>query len=206
MRQSKIQTVLLESESQYKEKGSIFIAKCFPAESTVVVGEIYSRLKKEYYDANHICYAYKLYDGKEKYSDAGEPNGTAGIRILNAINHFQLTNIFVCVIRYFGGIKLGIGPLGKAYYQAVFNVLKSVSVIEKSIVQKAFISFDFEDSNFIYKILNDFNTEIISTEYKDKIQITFFISIDLINEIQNLIVENYKGKIELIFDEDLYFI
>lgn len=206
MMRSVIKTIDKQFEIKNKVKDSIFIGKCYPIESKSDFENIHSILKKEYYDATHICYGYKLYDGAEKYSDAGEPSGTAGIRILNAINHFELTNIFVSVIRYFGGTKLGIGPLGKAYYQTTFDLLSSVNVIEKTVAQKVLILFTFEDSKFIYKILNDFNAQIISTDYKDKIQITFFISIDFIDELKKLFEENYKSNIELILKDDLYFI
>lgn len=206
MEQSIIRTIEKQFEIKNKIKDSIFIGRCFPIKTKLEFENIYSLLKKEYYDSTHICYGYKLYNGIKKYSDAGEPNGTAGIRILNAINHFELTNVFVAIIRYFGGTKLGIGPLGKAYYQTSIDLLKSTNVIEQTVVQKAFILFTFDESKLIYKILNDFNAQIISTDYKDKIQITFYISIDLIDELKKMIEENYKNNIKLILKDDLYFI
>src|ERR1035437_8880518 len=115
------------TEAGIKEKGSAFTGQAyFMSDSDECVKKL-NKIIKQFYDATHHCYCYKLNSGEAKYSDNGEPSGTAGIRILNAIEHFDLTDILVVVIRYFGGTKLGVGPLGKAYYESALNVLKSRS-------------------------------------------------------------------------------
>jgi putative IMPACT (imprinted ancient) family translation regulator len=119
------QTIKEPNESRIKEKSSIFIGRAFPIKSTNEAEKILGKVKQEFYDASHHCFAYKLIDGNVKSSDAGEPPGTAGVRILNAIKHFKLNNILLIMVRYFGGTKLGIGPLGKAYYQCAFKILES---------------------------------------------------------------------------------
>ena len=124
------------NETTLKEKSSVFNAQAYPVENEEDALQIVEKTKKKYYDATHHCYAYKLTGNKIKYSDAGEPSGTAGIRILNAINHFNMQNILVIVIRYFGGTKLGVGPLGKAYYNSVIQTLKSSRIIEKKAYKK----------------------------------------------------------------------
>jgi len=90
---------------------SNFIAQVYPVSSEIEVKELISEVKKKYYDASHHCFAFKFADGTFRYSDAGEPNGSAGVRIMNAIDHFKLSNQLLIVSRIFGGVKLGVGPL-----------------------------------------------------------------------------------------------
>ncbi|MDZ7765436.1 MAG: YigZ family protein [Melioribacteraceae bacterium] len=96
----------------------MFIGYAAPCKNDEEAEQILEGKKKQYYDATHNCYAYKILPESIKYLDDGEPSGTAGIRILNAIQHFDLTNLIVISTRYFGGTKLGVGPLGKAYYNS----------------------------------------------------------------------------------------
>ena len=102
---------------------------------------------------------------KFKYSDDGEPSGTAGIRIYNAIEHFDLQNILVIVTRYYGGVKLGVGPLGKAYYQSAYEALKQSEILEKTYYLKIKISYDYNFIKSIHKVLNDFEGIIITNSF-----------------------------------------
>ena len=111
----KILTLDNFAEVTYKEKSSVFRGQVYHCETDNEAANILAQTKKKYYDATHHCFAFKLITEKFKYSDDGEPNGTAGIRILNAIEHFDLINVMVVITRYYGGTKLGFGPLGKAY-------------------------------------------------------------------------------------------
>ena len=110
-------TIRKEAEGFYKEKGSKFIAKAYPAESIDQVNEILGELRKEFYDARHHCYAYILEPDASQYraNDDGEPNHSAGDPILGQIRSHELTNTLVVVIRYFGGTKLGVSGLINAY-------------------------------------------------------------------------------------------
>ena len=121
---AKILTVKEFYESKFKQKGSIFVGQAYPAGQEKQAEEILELVRKKYHDATHHCYAYRVYAKEEKYSDDGEPSGTAGVRILNAIHHLDLYNVLVISIRYFGGVKLGVGPLGKAYYQSALQTLE----------------------------------------------------------------------------------
>ncbi|MBI5727800.1 MAG: YigZ family protein, partial [Ignavibacteriales bacterium] len=109
-------TISEKAEFRLKEKGSLFTGIAFPVRNVQECDEILAQHRKDFYDATHVCYAYRIINGPVKYSDDGEPAGTAGVRLLNAIEHFNYYNILVLSIRYFGGTKLGVGPLGKAYY------------------------------------------------------------------------------------------
>ncbi|MBN2572047.1 MAG: YigZ family protein [Ignavibacteriales bacterium] len=149
------------NEFKYKEKKSIFIGQCYPVSNENDIDNIHKKTKKKYFDAAHHCYAYNLVDGQNRYSDDGEPTGTAGVRILNAISHFNLTNILVLVIRYFGGTKLGIGSLGKAYFYTAKELLETSNKITKSRYYKLKIFFPYELSNQVHKLLSQHTAKII---------------------------------------------
>ena len=120
------------SDGLFKDQGSRFIAKAYPVESEVEVKAIVDALKKEYHDARHHCYAYRIgLDGSVfRANDDGEPSGSAGRQILGQIDSAGLSDVLVVVIRYFGGIKLGIPGLLRAYKSSTAEALSSAEQIE----------------------------------------------------------------------------
>lgn len=162
-------------ETKLKQKGSVFNCYSYPLETLDEAHSILENLKIKNYDATHFCYALNLADNTFKYSDDGEPSGTAGIRIFKAIQHFNLKNILVVVIRYFGGTKLGIGPLGKAYYEAAFSNLCDAVKLEKKKYIHLKITADFDFIGSIYHILSLFESKIINTAYGDSINLEIII-------------------------------
>ena len=121
------------SEGLFKDLGSRFIARAYPVESEDEVRDIVAALRKEYHDARHHCYAYRLgLDGAQwRAADDGEPAGSAGRPILGQIDSAGLSDVLVVVIRYFGGIKLGIPGLIRAYKSSTAVALAQARVIEK---------------------------------------------------------------------------
>ena len=194
---SKIRIVESFNEFQIKDKGSLFIGQIYPVESEAEVSEILKSVKKKFYDATHHCFAYKLVDGKVKYSDDGEPSGTAGVRILNAIEHDSLFNQLIIVIRYFGGTKLGVGPLGKAYYNAANGVINSSEIKEKSLHQKISIESDFSQVSNIYHILNQNNAKIEKEEYSDKVRFEVHSLPSKINAICKFLIEISQNQVKI---------
>jgi uncharacterized YigZ family protein len=190
-----INTIDEFKESTLVEKKSTFIARVYPADSCDKIKEYLSEVKKKYYDASHHCYAYKLADGNFRYSDAGEPSGTAGLRILNAIDHFELTNQLVIVTRFFGGVKLGVGPLGKAYYNAANQVLKESKINKKYLLQKVNIIAEFENIELVHRILSKYNSFILSSEYENQIKFSCLIRLKEIDLIRQKLVKLGKNKI-----------
>ena len=184
---------------------SSFIAQVYPINSEDDLKEHLINAKKKYYQASHHCYAFKLADGKIRYSDAGEPNGTAGIRILNAIEHFSLSNQLVIVSRIFGGIKLGVGPLGKAYYQSAFNVLNDSEINIKQLFQKVIISSNFEYVSLIHRILANHKSIILSSEYKDTLEISCLLKRSEVELIRQKLAEAGKNKISLNLSSELLY-
>ncbi len=180
---STIKTVESESEFRLKEKGSTFLSISKPAENEAEANTFLNLIRKKYYDATHHCYSYKFVDGQFKYSDDGEPNGTAGIRIYNAQNHFELTNLVTVVVRYFGGTKLGVGPLGKAYYEASLQNLNLSSIIEKQLYQHTEISYRFDQSKTVHHIISKYSALIRNSLYEPAPKIECLVPIDQVKKI-----------------------
>lgn len=164
-----IRTVNKTTELELKEKSSRFLAILFYIQSGDEFKNYLVKIKKKYFDATHHCYAYRLIDGKFKYSADGEPAGTAGIRILNALDHFEVTNTGLIVVRYFGGTKLGVGPLGKAYYNAAISVIEKSKLLTKYAYKKFILTVEFPDMNIIHKIIDDYAGKIVITNYSEKV-------------------------------------
>ena len=176
-------------------KKSSFIAQVYPVISEDVFKEHLTKAKKKYYDASHHCYAYKLVNGNIRYSDAGEPNGSAGIRILNAIEHFELVNQLVIVTRFFGGIKLGVGPLGKAYYESAYEVLNDSKISTKSLFQKVEFLSEIEHVSLIHRILANHKSIIIDSEYQETLKLSCLLRSGEIEVISRKMSESSKNKI-----------
>lgn len=191
-------------ESKFKEKGSLFIGRAYPIKNEDDAREILAILRKEFSDATHICYAYCLSDGKAKYSDDGEPNGTAGIRILNAIHHFDLTNVFITSIRYYGGTKLGAGPLGKAYYKSAFDVLFNSIIKTKQAFYKAKFSSDYSNIKTLYKLL--VSGKIIQSEYDESFFVEAYIPSSEYAKIIDDIMKITKGNAKTECDKTPFYL
>lgn len=150
-----------EGEGLYKEKGSKFIAKAFAVNSEEDVKNGVAELKKRYFDARHHCYAFIISPDKSFYrsSDDGEPSGTAGKPILNQILSKDVTNVCVVVVRYFGGIKLGVPGLINAYKAAAKEALENSVIIEKTIDEVYSIRCDYALINEVMRVLKEENIE-----------------------------------------------
>lgn len=205
-KENTIKTISSFSEFKLKEKGSVFIAQVYPVISVEEAEQTLSIIKKKYFDAAHHCFAYRLTDNKERYSDDGEPSGTAGVRILNAIEHYDLINITVAVIRYFGGTKLGVGPLGKTYYQSAFEVLKQSEIIEKNLFKKIKITYNYEQTSKIHYYISKYNAKNIVSKFDDKPFIECLIELDKIDSMITELIEVTGNKIKINISENNYLL
>lgn len=145
------------SEGLFKDNGSRFIALAYPVETEAEVKEIVASLRKEYYDARHHCYAFRLgLDGSVwRASDDGEPSGSSGRPILGQIDSAGLSDILVVVVRYFGGIKLGIPGLIRAYKTSTADALANAQVVEKIAGAWYRIRFDYASMQSVMKVIKD---------------------------------------------------
>lgn len=158
------------SEGLYKEKGSKFIAIALPVGSVDDVKQQLEQLRKRYHDARHHCYAYRI--GEEpyesRYNDDGEPSGTAGKPIYGQIQSFELTNILIVVIRYFGGVKLGTGGLIQAYRTAARDAVENGVVITKTWKINLEITFNYARMNDVMRLIKDEGLSIIRQDSTEK--------------------------------------
>ena len=180
-------TIAAKSEGIYKEKGSKFIALAYPVTTEDEIKEIIAGLKKEYYDARHHCYAYILGPDKSAYrqNDDGEPSDTAGRPIYGQLLSKDVTNVLLVVIRYFGGIKLGVSGLINAYKTAAKDALDNNTIIEKTIDEKYRVTFDYTEMNSVMQILKDPFVQINNQSYEERYLIDYTIrrrEADRINE------------------------
>jgi uncharacterized YigZ family protein len=162
---------------EFKDKGSKFLAFAFPVECESLVKNKIAEIKKKYHDARHHCYAYKIgcENNIHRVNDDGEPSGTAGKPIYGQILSFDVTNILLVVVRYFGGRLLGKGGLIHAYRSAAEDVLNHAEIIEKTINDTAVIHFGYELLNDINHLLNRYECMIMSRVFEEKCHFTVHI-------------------------------
>ncbi len=141
----------------FKDRGSKFYGYAYPITSEDDVKPIIENLKKEHHTARHWCYAWQLGTNKIKYraNDDGEPSNSAGPPIYGQIQAYELTNILIVVVRYFGGTKLGVGGLMNANKTAAKSVIEVATIVEKTIDRVFVVSFDYKDMNKVMRIIKE---------------------------------------------------
>ncbi len=154
-------SIASESRGLFKDNGSRFIAHAYPVETEEEVKEIVASIKKEYYDARHHVYAYRLgYMGDRfRANDDGEPSGSSGRPVLGQIDSCGLSDILVVVVRYFGGIKLGIPGLIRAYKTSTADALANAEIVEKTASKMYRVHFGYMNMNDVMKVMKDMNLE-----------------------------------------------
>ena len=155
-------TIAEPAEAIYKERSSKFLTYAYPVESEGEIKELLDALRKQYYDATHHCYAYRLGAQGEMFraNDDGEPSGTAGKPILGQLLSANLTNCLVVVVRYFGGTKLGVSGLIQAYKESTAEVIAVSKIIEKTVDRVVKIDFDYTSMNGVMRIVKEMNPRI----------------------------------------------
>lgn len=164
-------------EGYYSEKRSKFLAFAHHVDSVDEALELVKEYRKKYYDARHCCYAYRVgFDGTEfRANDDGEPSSTAGKPILGQIDSNGLTNTFICVIRYYGGINLGTGGLIVAYREAAADALANSEIEEKFIEEEVTYRFSYPMMNAVMRIIKDMNPRIINQAFDNTCEVTLSI-------------------------------
>ncbi len=187
-----------------KIEASKFIATAHPVELRSQAEGTLARVRKEYFDATHHCYAYILgSEGKEsRYSDDGEPSGTAGTKILAAIQSKNLSDVLVVVTRYFGGTKLGTGGLARAYFDSASRALSDAVVVPKIVTAELLITFPYDETSRVMNTLSQRKGRIIDTVYGDDVTLRVTIrkslmqllADELVNVTRGNLAVNYGGK------------
>lgn len=197
MKKDTFLTIREKAEGFYKEKGSKFIALAYPVRSEDAVKTHLIALKKQYYDARHHCYAYVLGRHRSVFraNDDGEPGHSAGTPILGQIHAKALTNIVVVVVRYFGGTKLGVSGLIRAYKTAAAEALANAEIVEETIMVSVKIRFAYPQMDLVMRIAKAYRLDMSDQSFDEKCIIKFLV--------REKMQEEVLGKLRKIENIDL---
>ena len=192
-------------EVLFKEKNSKFFGYGFPVSSEEEVKEHLEDLKKKYHQARHWCYAWQI--GKEEESrqfranDDGEPSNSAGMPIYGQLLSFDLTNVLVVVVRYFGGTKLGVGGLIQAYKTAAQMALENGGIAERTIDKTFEIKFDYPEMNVVMRVIKENNLNILKQDLGLDCRIFISVRSSQAEEIFEKFAAIYKVEISEMEDQ-----
>lgn len=182
----------------FKDKGSKFYSFAYPIQSEEEVKDIILQLKKEHHSARHHCYAWRLGTAeiRSRANDDGEPSSTAGKPILGQLQSFEVTNILVVVVRYFGGTLLGVSGLINAYKTATTEVLNNAELVEKLIENTFELSFEYEMMNPVMQQLKQAGLEIVDTDFRESCRLSFSVRKSEAENAKRMFEELYGVKIK----------
>ncbi len=197
-------TIENDVTSEFTEKKSKFIGNLFYVESSEEAEEVIKKTKKKYFDAKHNCIAYRVVeDGQimERFSDDGEPSGTAGAPMLNILQKNNLVNVLIVVTRYFGGILLGTGGLVRAYQNSLLLSIEKSNKVTKCLGEYLEVTLDYSDfDSFKYYCKNN-KINIIETSYQENI----ICKIELEEDRKTKLMDDFETKkINLTNIKELY--
>lgn len=192
-------TIKTEGEGLYKEKGSKFLAFAYPVKTLEEIKDILDRFRKEYHNARHICYAYKIgYDEQAAYrmNDDGEPSGTAGKPIYGQILSQELTDVLIVVVRYFGGTKLGVSGLINAYKTAAYEAINAAERIRQIRTQSLMVSYDFSLTNEAMRIVKDYQLNIKAQDYDTACHLKLEVRLSDYKRVRNAFEKVYGIQVD----------
>lgn len=184
-----------------KEKGSKFIGFAYPVNNEEELKHALEKIKSEHPKATHHCYAFRIGLNGENYraNDDGEPSGSAGLPIYNQLLANEITNVIVIVVRYYGGTKLGVSGLVKAYKESAKLTLEESHIITKELETMLEISFNFDQQNIIFTLLSKYDAKVIDFAADEKCTVTASLKLsqkesisDKLSEMQH-ITFNFKN-------------
>ena len=200
-------TVEREANDFFIEKKSKFIGYVKPVKSQEEAVAFINSIKSKHWDATHNVYAYILRDNNiQRYSDDGEPSGTAGVPVLDVILKEGVTDVCVIATRYFGGTLLGAGGLVRAYSHTSKIALEAGNVITMAECSVLEADVDYSFYERLTSLLSDFSANVINTEYADSVKVKFSVKSDKRSELEEKLTDLSKGKvkakfIDLVFDK-----
>lgn len=192
-------TILAEATGEIVEKKSRFICNLYHIEDETQAAAYIAALKKEHYQARHVCSAYVLGDSSEiiKYSDDGEPSGTAGRPMLDILKGRKLTYTLACVTRYFGGVLLGTGGLVRAYSDALNDGLSNASIEIMELRKTISITVDYNTHGKLKYSLPGLNAQVVDEIYTDKVTVSIAFPSDCEERVRNYLTELTGGKVQI---------
>lgn len=192
----KYYTIETRQRAEIKIKGSKFIGTAAPAATKEEAATFLEEMRSEFYDATHNCFAYRIgWDGEEfRAADDGEPAGSAGKPMLDTIDKFDYRDIIVVVTRYFGGTKLGVGGLVRAYSGAAEEVLKLCGRKTVNRTKQLYISCTYEDISFVKRMIDIYAIDF-REEYTDKVEFLTDIPLSKVESFQKAVFSRSNGKL-----------
>ena len=189
------------SEGTYSELRSKFLAFAIPVRTAEDAMEQVAKYQKEYFDARHVCWAYRLGPEGEEYrsNDNGEPSGTAGKPILGQMVSADVSDLIILVIRYFGGVKLGTSGLIVAYRTAAAEALEAGEYAERLVEKELKLTFGYEHMNMVMRMVKDLQPRIVGQDYKDNgdIVMTIAIRLSLVERVQTAFIVNGQSLVKV---------
>ena len=167
-------TIAAPSEARIKIERSEFLGIASPIASEEEFFAELARVEKKHFDATHHCWAFRLFhDARQRSSDAGEPSGTAGKPILNAIESAELHDVGVIVVRWYGGVKLGTGGLARAYRDGAAEVLRNVTPLDRYLYERITVTVPFEQLSVVYRLVHPPDVVLIEERFADENEFLF---------------------------------
>ncbi|SDB43747.1 uncharacterized protein, YigZ family [Flavobacteriaceae bacterium MAR_2010_188] len=189
------------SEILFKDRNSKFFGYGYPVNSEDDVKSILEQLKKQHYSAGHFCYAYQLGYLEPniafRTNDDGEPNNSAGLPIYGQITSFEVTDILIVIVRYFGGTKLGVGGLINAYKTSAQMVLENSKIITEIVYENFLLFFSYEDMNDVMRVLKDNDINIVKNESGLECKLEISIRLCEVERMKEAFKELYRVKLKL---------
>lgn len=189
-------------EALFKDKNSKFYGYAFPVLDEESIKQHILNLKKQHHSARHWCYAYQLGTEKITYraNDDGEPSNSAGQPIYGQIQSFDITNVLIVVVRYFGGVKLGVGGLINAYRTAAQLAIENTTIVEKTINSDYKITFDYKNMNKVMRIIKEKQIKIVNQKLELDCQIFISVRKKEANQVFEIFDQLYEVKIKDLID------
>jgi uncharacterized YigZ family protein len=185
-------------EVLFKDKNSKFYGYAFPVVNEDQIKTHIDKLKKKHHSARHWCYAYQLGTQEQQISfranDDGEPNNSAGMPIYGQLQSFEVTNVLIVVVRYFGGVKLGVGGLINAYKTTSKMALEGSKIVKKTINNNIQLSFDYINMNKVMRIIKENNLTIVHQKLELDCEITISVRLKEISRVLETFKSHYEIK------------
>ncbi len=206
MPQEEYRTLHTAAQDEFTEKRSRFIGYCRPVETEEEALSFIAAIKKQHWDAKHNVYAYVLRDGQiRRYSDDGEPQGTAGIPVLDVLLKGNITDAVVVVTRYFGGILLGGGGLVRAYGHAASIAVKAAGVEERILCKQLSVICDYTQYGRVAPLIAEHGGIIDDTVYEDAVTIRFHMKGDALSPFEKALADATAGSVSSVSDGEAFY-
>ena len=192
------------ASAKLKVKGSLFVGHVVSVKNREEAEAFIRKISKEYHDASHNCYAFRLGIGDKtlfRYHDAGEPSGTAGKPILNALESRNLTDLVCVVTRYFGGTKLGTGGLARSYNRCAGKTLDTCNKIKVYITVLKRVSFPYDLTGTVMSLISNYNCQIVKTKYGPDTVLEIMIRISKTEEFERALLNASAGRVTISGEE-----